>query len=277
MPYKIHTYNELVDYNALLNRSFNNLFYTKTDFIKMLKQVINFYYDEFGITFLGHGAEGDTFKITSKDNTKVLKLTKNKREAFAIEKVRNYKISGVVDYYDVRRIIDNTDIYFEIFAILMDNVELLNDMEKSVWSFLRGYFFNLKEFQETTYLQVLGPSINYKRFLEINSLERLNITYKMYKKYREQSHFGFGIAQIYCLADNVDHDLLETDEAYQIMLKFYKNFCELVKDAVKYKLKMRDFHTDNIGKDESGNLKFFDVLYGKKNTKLKLKPIKINL
>jgi len=71
-------------------------------------------------------------------------------------------------------------------------------------------------------------------------------------------------------------DLMATEDAYQIMLKFYKTFCELTRSAVKYKLKMVDFHTDNVGKDSEGNLKFFDILYGKK-VELKIKDIEITL
>lgn len=268
--------NESVNLNHILPQKFNNLFYTRKDFLKMLKQILAFYYDEFGIKFIGSGAEGDAFRVVSKDQTKVLKITTNNKEALSVEKARKYNIPGLVDYYDVRKVIDSADVYFDLYAILMESVEPLNNLEKTVWTFLRGYFLNFKEFEKTNYLMIPGAKANYKQFLQTNSIERLNEVYDKYKTTRKVEKFGFGIKQIYNIADNIDHDLMITDEAYSTMLRFYKTFCELTRAAIKYKLKMRDFHTDNVGKDLDGNLKFFDVLYGKKSD-LKLKPIEINL
>jgi len=267
---------ESVDLDHILPQKFNNLYYTRKDFLEMLKQILAFYYDEFGIKFIGSGAEGDAFNVISKDQTKVLKITTNNKEALSVEKARKYHIPGLVDYYDVRKVIDKSDVYFDLYAILMESVEPLNDLEKTVWTFLRGYFFNFKEFEDTSYLTIPGAKANYKKFLLTNSIERLNDVYNKYKINRDNNKYGFGIKQIYYITDNIDHDLMATDEAYQIMLKFYKTFCELTRAAIKYKLRMNDFHTDNIGKDVDGNLKFFDVLCGK-NTDLKLTPIEINL
>ena len=267
---------ESVDLDKILPLRYNNLFYTRKDFLEMLRQILAFYYDEFGIKFIGSGAEGDAFRVISKDQTKVLKITSNNKEALSVEKARKYNIPGLVDYYDVRKVIDSSDVYFDLYAILMESVEPLNELEKTVWTFLRGYFFNFKEFEKTNYLMIPGAKANYKQFLQTNSFERLKNVYNKYKTNREIEKFGFGIPQVYNIADNIDHDLMITDEAYEIMLKFYKTFCELTRAAIKYKLKMRDFHTDNVGKDSDGNLKFFDILYGKK-ANLKLKAIEVNL
>lgn len=266
---KFKTY-ELVKFEDIFSKGYNNLYYTKTDFMKMLNQVLDYYYDEFGIEFLGYGAEGDAFKVKSKDSTKVLKITKEKREASAIEKVRKIHINGLVDYYDVRRIIDVDDIYFELYVIIMENAEKLNEIEQSVWNFLRGYFFDLRKFKKSNYLIVPGDKINYDEFLEINNIDRLNSIYEKYIQNRD-------VEKIYSITNDINYKLMNSDEAYKILLNFYEDFCTLVKDAVKYKLNMGDFHIDNAGKDQNDHLIFYDVLIGKKKTNLTLKPIEIKL
>ena len=191
----IHKYNnflifkqvESVDFDNLLPTTYNNLFYTKSDFVKMLKQVLDFYYDEFNIKFLGFGAEGDAFKIDSKDGTKVLKITNNEKEACAVEKIRKYNITGLVDYYDVRRIVDTSDIYFVLYSILMENVEPLNNLEKTVWTFMRGYFFDLKYSEKNrNYLSINGKDLNYNEFIKNNNIDKLKTVYETYKKHREK-------------------------------------------------------------------------------------------
>ena len=84
---------KVVESNDAINipSTYNNLFYTKSGFLKMLRQVTNFYYDEFGIEFLGSGAEGNAFEIKSKDETKVLKICNSSNEAYSIEKVRKFR------------------------------------------------------------------------------------------------------------------------------------------------------------------------------------------
>ena len=261
---------ELFDLDTIVPKGPNNLFYTRKDFIKMLGQVIDFYYDEIGIEFLGSGAEGNAYRIKSKDGTKVLKITKDIRETSTIDKIRKYIIPGLVNYYDVRRIIDSSDIYFTIYSIIMENVKPLNDMEKSVWTFLRGYFFDFKEFKKSDFLTVPGDKMNYSQFIKTNSLDRLNDIYNQYKNQKN-------IKQNYYIADKIDRDLIITDQAYEIMLKFYDTFCLLVKEAIKHKIKLKDLHNNNVGKDDNGNYKFFDVLYGPKEYNFRLKPIEIDL
>ena len=114
--------------------------------------------------------------------------------------------------------------------------------------------------------------------MKINSLERLNDVYEKFKKHRGKGKYGFGIPQVNQIADNIELELMIKDEVYKKLLEYYKTFCDLVHDAVKYKLKMRDFHTDNAGRDENGNLKFYDVLYNDVYIRdFKLKSIKITL
>ena len=174
----------------LLPSKYNNLFYTKTDFLKMLDQVLYFYYDEYGIKFLGYGAEGNAFRVKSKDGTKVLKLTKREDEASEITKVRKHHISGLVDYYDVRQVIDIDDVYVTIYSILMEKLDNLDYLEKTVWSFLRGYFFNLREFSNKINLVVDGTNIDYNKFLKTNNIERLNNIYEKFRNHRKKSRFG---------------------------------------------------------------------------------------
>lgn len=274
---------KVVESNDAINipSTYNNLFYTKSGFLKMLRQVTNFYYDEFGIEFLGSGAEGNAFEIKSKDETKVLKICNSSNEAYSIEKVRKYNFPELVDYYDVREIVDKSGVYPKNYAILMESVKPLSDLEKTVWSFLRGYFFDLRSFNSSTmfsnFLVVYGDNIDYNTFKKEHTIAKLNSLYSKYRENRKLRNYGFGIHQIYWIYDNIDHDLMVSDAAYETMLKYYKTFCNLVYNAVKYKLILRDFHTDNCGKDEHGNLKFFDVLYTRKESKLKLKAIEISI
>ena len=280
MTSKIHKYRNFLESidPSIMPEVYNKLTYTKKDFLEMLNQVVYFYYDEYGINFLGYGAEGNTFRITSKDQTKVLKITKREDEASEITKIRKFNITGLVDYYDVRQIIDIEDIYMTTYSILMENLQPLTDLEKNVWSFLRGYFFDLRETSNKINLVVIGDKINYDKFIKKNNLDRLNKIYNKFKTHRKNAKYGMGIEQINHIADNVELEIMIKDEAYETMLEFYETFCGLVRDAVKYKLKMRDFHTDNAGRDENGNLKFYDVLYNDVYIRdFKLKSIKITL
>jgi hypothetical protein len=271
--------NELKNTDQIDNlnlKEHNYQLYTKEDFIKVLKTVVNFYYDEFGIEFLGSGAEGNAFKITSKDDSKVLKITTNQQEANGVETVRKFNIRGLVDYYDVREIVDISNIYPVTYSILMENVEPLNNLEKTVWTFLRGFFFDFRNFEKNMYFTVPAYKINFKKFLEDNSLERLEQTYLKYKNHRETKKRGFGIEEIYWVSDIVDHELMMNDKAHDIMLKLYYTFCDLLKDTIKYKLRLVDLHSENLGKDDNGNYKFFDILH-KENKILKLKFIEVDL
>ena len=80
------------------------------------------------------------------------------------------KTSGVtvieskqVDYYDVRKIVDTSKVYPNLYSILMESVEPLSDIEKSVWSFLRGYFFELRMFNPDQKSQYLIEAVRLPR------------------------------------------------------------------------------------------------------------------
>ena len=96
----------------------------------------------------------------------------------------------------------------------MESVEPLNDIEKSVWTFLRGHFFDFNEFKKSDFLVVPGDKMNYSQFIKTNGLDRLNDVYNQYKNQKD-------IKQIYMIADKIDRNLIITDQAYEIMLKFY--------------------------------------------------------
>ena len=105
----------------------------KSASLSIIKQVVNFYYDEKNIKFLGKGYFGSVYQTS--DEKKVLKITRDIREVMRAEKFRQINPKGIVDYYDVREIKINRGNIFkpELWCIILEKVEPLNFYEKEIW------------------------------------------------------------------------------------------------------------------------------------------------
>ena len=93
-----------------------------SDTIKVLKN--DFGFDK--IEYAGEGHFGMAFVV---NDDKILKLTNNEDEIRGIKKVLNKDIPGVIHYYDVKHYPDSN-----VYAILMDKVDLLSTEEETVYT-----------------------------------------------------------------------------------------------------------------------------------------------
>lgn len=219
----------LVRYNQLDN----------SEVLKIIKDVVDFYYDEKDIKFIGRGAYGSVYETS--DKSKVLKLTTDAKEVKRAEKFRKINTKCVVDYYDIRQIKifrDGEEMNMKLWAMILEKVEPLNKIEKSIWKVFSGI--------------ILGGV--FYGFTD--------------NDYREGNKFFI----------NGELDPNLPSDVYKICEKFSDLLSKTIKLSNKYHISFEDLHEDNMGKTINGEYKFFDVRStGYANPKLSLKPININL
>jgi len=78
------------------------------------------------IRYISSGSYGDCWKVTTGEDTKVLKITTDMQEAKFAEKLRKINhIDHIVDYYDVRRIKSDKFKRYDVYSIIMEYVKPL--------------------------------------------------------------------------------------------------------------------------------------------------------
>jgi len=259
---------------------------TKEESEEIYNKVAEFYMDNPNISFLGSGSYGSVFSL----DDKVLKITTDDQEIESVEYLRKKIIHGIVDYYDIRKInlYINDELYIErdLFAIIMDKVEPLDNVELECYRILYriGYIDkndNLS-FTYTLNHEYIGET-SPKNFRKLNDGSRAKIIYEIiknaenYEDYTEKMKNEFGN---YVSFEFVDfEDLQESPYFEETFFRFYKDILDLLCDVIKYELELYDSHEKNVGKDKNGHFKMVDIRAGSKGSEssLKLKPITISI
>jgi len=258
---------------------------------RIIREVANFYYQKTGVEYIASGAFGDAF-LLSKDNTKVLKVTDDSDEALNADILRKLNIKGIVEYYDVREIIVNGESK-GLYSILMERLKKPTNLEKRAFSLIKDTLLSDDGTNglNLDYRGGLGTSEKYRLFLKLNPPEKIEefieilnspffpkneeeqITF--YEKYYSQS--GWRTAENFTetLANNTKY--LKESNFLTILKEYYFFYINVVKDFMKYKIKLDDFHLGNLGmKDVLPVAIDVGCRQFRKNAKLTLKPIEIN-
>jgi len=257
---------------------------------KIYNAVADFYKDpdqRDSLSYLGSGSFGSAFTL----DDKVLKITTDKNEVDNIEFLRKKDFAGIVSYYDIRKInlyindelYDNKDLY----AIIMDKVEPLSDVELECYRILYriGFISRDKEqlrFEYTISYHDIDESSakNFKsyndgsRAKEIFNIIKESTDYANYRKLMTDDfgdYVSFEFAQL--------EDLQDDEEFEEVFFRFYYDIRDLLCDVIKYKLSLYDSHEKNVGKDEEGHFKMIDLGFrtNRSRKSLKLKPIEIHI
>lgn len=173
----------------------------------IVNRVVSHYNDEID-KYLGGGANGYAFKLKS---GKVLKITKDRKEAKAINKIGlNKDFKHIAKYYDLK-------IFNDIFVTLLDYINPLDEELKP--------FYNK---------------------ITHDLLEGILSNEEMVDKYK---------------------DLLESNSKYSnffdILLKQRKS---ILKEFADNNLEIYEAEGDNVGFDDKGNFKFFDIHLERKHS-----------
>lgn len=226
-------------FDDITNISKSNYKFKKSNILSIIKQVVDFYYDEKDIKFIGSGFYGSVYQTS--DETKVLKITTDAKEVKKAERLRKINVPGVVDYYDVREI----NVYdskerlrsYGLWSIILEKVYPLKEFEKSVWDSFEPYLKN-----------------------EISSTTG---NYKEYNKFYNND-------------GTIDNKL--PYNVYNVIDKMTKLIDLLIESSKKHKIKFYDLHAGNLGKDIDANYKFFDIRSDViLDKKLPLKSIRVNI
>ena len=258
---------------------------------QIIREVANFYYQKTGIEYIASGAFGDAF-LLSKDNTRVLKVTDDFDEALNADILRRLNIKGIVEYYDVREIIVNDE--SKGYAILMEKLDKPTNIEKKAFQLIKD---TLLSEDGTTGLNLdyrgsLGTSEKYRNFLKLNppqkiddfleilnstwfpknKVEQLNFFNKYFKEDSWRSEENF--------IESIEHyaKYLKEPKFLTLVKKYYFFYMDVIKDFMKYKIQLDDFHLGNLGMKDGLPIAI-DVGCSRfrKNVKLTLKPIEINI
>lgn len=255
---------------------------------KIYNEVANFYRKNPDLSYLGSGSFGAAFSL---DSERVLKITTDPTEVNNIEYLRKKNFAGIVSYYDLRKInlyINNKYCREEdIFSIIMDKVEPLNETELDCYQLLYriGYIGPDAEILSFTYTldyrEIEERSA--KHFKSYNDGSRAKMIYeiimtsKNFDEYLQKMKTAIG--DYYSFEYNNLYDLQNDVNFKEIFFKFYDDIRNLLADVIRYKLSLYDSHEKNVGKDKNGHFKMIDLGFRTNGPtrKLKLKPIDIRI
>ena len=261
----------------------NRLGIDESESEEIYKQVANFYSDK-KLSFLGSGSLGSAFSL----DDKVLKITTDRNEIDNIEYLRKKNFHGIVSYYDARKInlyVNGEETSDKIFAIIMDRVETLDEVELECYHLLyRSGFKDVSDNLEFTYTlscnDIEEKSATNFRKLQNNG-ERPKKIYELVMSSKDRSDFylrsGPELGRTVPL-EFADLDILQNSDKFQeTLFRFYEDILDLLCDVIKYKLSLYDSHEKNVGKDENGHFKMIDLGFrtNRPRAKLKLKPINV--
>jgi hypothetical protein len=189
-----------------------------SDTIKVLKN--DFGFDK--IEYAGEGHFGMAFVV---NDDKILKLTNNEDEIRGIKKVLNKDIPGVIHYYDVKHYPDSN-----VYAILMDKVDLLSPEEETVYTTM---YYEGSNYFPSDFWDLFNDKNERKEIVKIVS-DRLSDPYP-------------------------EDELEPYDLDYNEIVDYIKKYKKLLLKLVKNDIPTADLHGGNIGVKD-GELIHFDVM-----------------
>lgn len=213
-----------------------------SDVLKLLRDKYNYtFYDE-----IGSGMSGTVYDI----GKNVLKITKDKEEAFAASKIKHKIFHNVYNVFRVFTLKKQQFAKYYIECEKLIPLRITEDFEE-----LYEYIIQNQDSDFKKYLNSINDIIN-----SSNNPEELEQLFKE-KNSVEKDFFGWYVENN---SYNFEIELFKLENKFKRLRKQFNDLINGINELKSLDIIFNDIHLKNIMKDTNGNYKFVDVTSYKK-------------